>query len=128
MSPRWSVLITGAVGLVLAALFYLLAAEMNGALRVLIMIPDASIVIFLILLAISLLEIALMMYALASLAARVPVLFLCVIAGGYVAFAGVYTLMYGLFVPDARGMQALAGLALVRWLTLWFLPFRKETM
>lgn len=121
MSRRFAVLLTGAAGLVLAALFYLVAAELDGALRVLVMIPDAGIVLFLILLGISLLEIAVMIYALASLAPRLPLMFLCVVCGGYVAFAGVYALLYGLFVPDLRGMQALAGLAFVRWVTLWFL-------
>lgn len=124
MSRRFTVLLTGAVGLVLAALFYLVAAEVDGALRVLVMIPDAGILIFLILLGVSLFEIAVMMYALATFTTRLPLSVLGAVAGGYVAFAGVYALVYGLFVPDLRGMQALAGLALVRWVTLWFLPFR----
>lgn len=124
MSRRFLVLLSGAAGLVLAALFYLVAAEIDGALRVLVMIPDAGIVIFLILLGVSLFEIAVMMYALATLAMRLPLVVVCAMAGGYVAFAGVYALVYGLFVPDLRGMQVLAGLALVRWITLWFLPFR----
>lgn len=124
MSRRFSVLLTGAAGLILAALFYLVAAEIDGALRVLVMIPDAGIVLFLILLGVSLLEIAVMMYALATLGPRLPLTILCFIAGGYVAFAGVYALVYGFLVPDLRGVQVLAGLALVRWVTLWFLPVR----
>lgn len=115
-------LATGAAGLVLAALFYLVAIEVDGALRVLVMIPDAGIVIFLILLAISLLEISVMMSGMSLLSNRLPPLLLCLIAGGYVAFAGVYALVYGLLVRDPRGILALAGLAVVRWVTLWFLP------
>jgi len=46
---------------------------------------------------------------------------------GYVAFAGVYALVYALLVPDPQGIFLLASLCVVRWVTLWFLPEARLT-
>ncbi len=111
----------GAAGIFLTALFYFLALRVQGALKFLLLLPDAGIVIFVLLLLVSLIEIAVMTFALRRLAKLVPFRMLCVIAGGYVAFAGMYAVVYALLVPETRGIQILAALCVVRWFTLWLI-------
>lgn len=108
----------GAAGMVLAALFYFVAAQVQGALAFLLMTREAGIVIFAIFLGVSLVEIGVMPIALRRLAVRLPPKLWCVTAAGYVAFAGVYAIGYALLVEDARGIQILSALAGVRWLQL----------
>ncbi len=117
---RTLLLLSGAAGILLAALFYWLAMENAGVLKFLILISEAAIVIFLLLLAVALLEIGVMSLVLVKFATALPLVFLCLIAAGYVAFAGVYALFYALLVPDPLGIQVLAALCLVRWFMLFF--------
>lgn len=117
---RIFLLLAGAAGIVLAALFYFFALQLQGALKFLLLLPEAGIVIFGLLLGVSALEIGAMTFALRKLAEQLPPVMVCAIAVGYVAFAGVYAIGYALLVPDVRGLQILAALAFVRWLTLFF--------
>ncbi|MBI4673877.1 MAG: hypothetical protein HY741_19700 [Chloroflexi bacterium] len=118
MHARFFLLLSGAAGLGLAALLYFLAALAPGVLSFLILIPAAGIVILVLLVFVSLIEIVVMTTALVRLAPHLPNPLLYVFAMGYVAFAGVYAQLYALLVPDVRGIQILAALCLVRWLTL----------
>ncbi len=108
----------GAAGLILAALYYFSALQMQGALSFLLLIQEAGFVIFILMFAVSLVEIVVMMIALLRLVARVSMLILGLVAAAYVSFAGVYAIGYALLVPDLRGIQFLAAFAFVRWLTL----------
>lgn len=121
MPTRIFLLLSGAVGLVLAALLYFIALNVQGWLNFLIFVPDAGIVFFLLLLGVALLEIGVMLFGLQRIASGLPNVVLYGVAAGYVAFAGVYALLYALLVIDERGIQFLAALAVVRWLTLWFI-------
>lgn len=116
---RILLLLSGAAGIVFAALLYWLAVLLQGALSFLLLIPSAGFVIFGLLLLVSLFEIFVMTAGLRRLAARLPNNLLYLIAAGYVGFAGVYALLYGLLVPDERGIQILAALCIVRWFTLF---------
>lgn len=118
---RILLLVFGAAGIFLAALFYFLALRVQGALKSLLLIADAGIVIFVLLLLVSLIEIGVMTLALTRLAKELPFRMICLIAGGYVSFAGVYAVVYALLVPNARGTQILAALCVVRWFTLWLI-------
>lgn len=121
MRARIELALCGAAGVALAALLYWLALWAQGALSFLLLISGAGFVIFWMLLLVSLAELFVMTIGLRRLAARWPVRLLCLIAVGYVGFAGVYALLYALFVPDLRGIQILAALSLARWLTLWLI-------
>jgi len=118
MRARILLLLSGAAGLVLAALLYFLAALAQGALSFLILIPSTGIVIFALLLFVACVEILVMTAALARLGASLPSKLLYLVAAGYVAFASAYAIVYALLVPDLRGVQILAALCLARWLTL----------
>ncbi len=119
MKQRVFLWLSGAAGIVLAALFYLLALQLQGALKTLLLIPDAGFVIFVLLLLVSVIELAVMTFALRHLAKQLPFRLICLIAAGYVAFAGVYAIGYAMIVPDARGSLVLAALCVVRWFTLF---------
>jgi len=118
MRARIELMLCGAAGMALAALLYWLALRAQGVLSFLLFSSAANFVIFWILLLVSLAEIFVMTVGLRRLAARLPARLLCLIAGGYVSFAGVYALLYALFVPDLRGIQILAALGLARGFTL----------
>lgn len=118
MNARALLLLSGAVGLGLAALFYLLSRAVQGTLSFLLLLPQAAIVIFVVLFLVSLVEIAVMVWALQRVEPQVPFWALGLLAAAYVAFAGVYAFGYALFAFDVRGIQLLAALAFVRWLSL----------
>ena len=118
MRARLFLLLSGAAGLVLAALICLVAWRVQGALSFFVLLSSASFVILLLLIFVSLFDIAVMTLALRKLAPAVPPQMLHLIAASYVAFAAVYALLYALLVPDAQGILFLAALAIVRWFTL----------
>ncbi len=120
MYARFFLLLSGAAGLGLVALFYFFALFAQGALHFLLLIPSAGFAIFGLLLFVAGAEILVMAVGLRRLAARLPRRLLYLVAAGYVGFAGVYALLYALLVPDPRGIQILAALGLVRWFTLFF--------
>lgn len=120
MKQRVLLLLSGAVGIFLTALFYFIALQIQGALSILVLIPSASSVIFVLILLVALVEIGVMTFALGQLARQLRPVYLYWIAAGYVSFAGVYALGYALFVADVQGIQILCGLAFLRWLTLLF--------
>lgn len=119
MNKRILLLLAGAVGIIVAALFCFLALYIQGALQFLVLLPNAGIVFFLLLLAVSLFEIAVMTMALRRFAKQFPFGMVCLIAAGYVGFAGIYALLYALLVPDTRGIEILTAFCFVRWATLF---------
>jgi len=121
MTTRLSFLLSGAAGLILAALLYFIAVELRGASSFIVLIPEAGLVIFAILLFISLAEIIVMIFSLKRLASQLPPCLLNLLAAVYVGFAGVYALFYALLVNELRGIQLLAALSLVRWLALFLI-------
>jgi hypothetical protein len=121
MQTRFWLMLAGAGGMGLAAFFYFFATRVQGALSFLLLIPSAGFVFFWLLLLVSVGEIFVMTGALRRLAARLPPRLVYLVAASYVAFAGVYALLYALFVPDAHGIQILAALCFVRWLTLFLI-------
>lgn len=127
MNARALLLFAGAVGLGLAALFYLLALAVQGTLSFVLLLPEAVIVIFVGLLLISLLEIAVMIWALRRVENQFPFWVLCLLAASYVAFAGAYAFGYAPFAPELRGIQLLAALAFVRWLSLLLIRPTRQT-
>ncbi|HZQ06269.1 MAG TPA: hypothetical protein VFD70_06780 [Anaerolineae bacterium] len=119
MNARLSLLLFGAAGLLVAALLYFITAQIRGALSFVILTPEAGIVIFAILLFISLAEIVVMIFTLNRLARQLPPRLLNLLATIYVAFAGVYALFYAVLANELRGIQLLAALSFLRWLTLF---------
>ncbi len=116
-------LVAGAAGLVLAALFSWAALQLQGLLDP--GLPQARMVLFAILFLISLLEIAVMTAGLRQLAPKLARGTLNLFALGYVAFAGLYAILYALLVPDALGIMVLAGMSVLRWLSLLLVPSRE---
>lgn len=127
MSTQLWLMLAGAGGMVLAALFYFFATRVQGALSFLLLIPSAGFVIFWLLLFVSFVEIFVMTGALRRLAPRLPPRMVYLVAAAYVGFAGGYALLYALFVPDTRGIQVLAALCIVRWFTLLLIPPLSQT-
>ena len=127
MKARLIVAASGALGLAFAAFLYYLASDVRGSLRFILAIPDPNIVIFLALLSVSLLEIGIVLLVLIRFASRVPLPLLSFVVAGFVGFAGIYALLFGLFSRDALGIQVLAAFAVVRWLTLFFIPLEKRS-
>lgn len=115
-------MICGAAGLGIAALFYFVALQVLGMLEYLPPIPEAGIVVFLLILGVALLESGAVILVLIRLATLAHSILLFWITAGFVGFAGVYTLAYGLFASDVRGVQVFAGLAVVRWVVVVILP------
>ena len=121
MRSKVFLMLSGAAGIVLAALIYFLALRVQGLLSFLVLLPSLGFVLLYLLLFVSLVEIAAMTYGLRRLAPGLPGRMLYLFAAGYVAFASVYAFVYALLVPDPTGILLLASLCVVRWLTLLFL-------
>ena len=121
MRARLGFILSGAVGLVLTALLYFLAVFLHGMLGFLVLIPQYSIVLFIIVLFFAFAETIVMALGLKRLMWRLPNRILNFFAAGYVGFEGVYALLYALFVNDMLGVQLLAALSIVRWLALFTL-------
>jgi hypothetical protein len=122
MKERLVVAGGGAAGLGLAAIFHFAALSLQEKLSFLLLLPAGGAVIFVLLSGISLLETGLMLLALRRFAAQLPLRFLGAACALYVSFAGVYALGYALLAADARGIQLLSALAVVRVGTLVFIP------
>jgi hypothetical protein len=115
--------LSGAVGILLAALVYFLAKRANGALSMVIPVREAEIVIFAVLLMISLLEMPVMIVGLRQLRAASVSRVLAYAANTFfVAFAAVYAALQVLFFGESNYSDLLAGLSVLRWLGgLWIL-------
>ena len=121
MRSKVFLMLSGAAGIVLAALIYFIALRVQGVLSFLVLLPSLGFVLLYLLLFISLVEIAAMTFGLRRLAPGLPNRMLNFFAAGYVAFASVYALVYALLVPDPTGILLLASLCVLRWFTLYFL-------
>lgn len=121
MSARLAFLLSGAVGLVLTALLYFAGVALHGILGFLVLLPQYNFTLFIILLFVAFVETIVMALGLQRLVWRLPNQLLNLLAAGYVGFAGVYALLYALFVNDPLGVQLLAGLGIIRWLALFTL-------
>lgn len=113
--------------MVLAALLAWFAVQVQGALAGFILLPGTGLVFFVLLAGVSVLEILVMTLTLRQVGWQLGTRVLSLAAVGYVAFAGVYAILYALLAADPRGILALASLCGVRWLTLWLLPEPKRT-
>lgn len=125
MKPRVILVASGVFGLAFAAFLAYLANDVRGSLRFALAIHDPNLVIFLALLSVSLLEVGIVLLILIRFAPRLPLPLLSFVAAGFVGFAGIYALLFGFFSRDALGIQVLASFAVVRWLTLFFIPLEK---
>src|SRR4051794_10359904 len=90
LKARIWLMVYGAAGLVLAALFYFAALEIHGVLEYLPLVPEQGIIIFLLFLGLEFLEMGGTVFGMMWLAARVPMVVLDVIAPVYVALGGIY--------------------------------------
>lgn len=111
-------IVSGAAGLVVAALIYFGALGLRGALSGILPNGLAGTIIFFILLVVSILEIGVMVLALRQmLSARLEREFIYALNLIYVAFASVYAAIFLILVGDTSLGVVLAGLSLVRLLS-----------
>ncbi len=117
---RWPLVLSGAVGIVLAALLYFPATRIGGILRVLVPLREAEIIIFVILLGTALIEMPVMLYGLhVLLNSSVTRRFIYGVNALYVAFAAVYAIILVLLFGESNLSLLLVGLCGVRWLSDW---------
>ena len=115
MNARLILWLSGAVGILFAALIYFAALQVRGVLGGWVPFPLARLVIFFILFAVSLAEILVMTFALRKLwQTRIPKL-IYVVNVLYVAFAAVYAAVFLVLVDDPNLGAVLASLSFVRW-------------
>ncbi len=120
MRPK-GILISGAAGILLAALIYLLSISTGGLLRSLAL-PAAEFLVFAVLFVVALVEMPVMLFALRTLdARRLPPLLLYGVNMGYIAFASVYALIQVALFGESTWSLALVALSLVRWASDLFL-------
>lgn len=118
MITRSAMVLSGAVGILFAALIYLLATRLAGALGPLVPIRQAQWVVFAILFAVSFLEMPVMLFGLRRLrASKMRRVLFCSANTMYVAFGGVYAAVQVLLFGESNLTAVLAGLSLVRWIT-----------
>ncbi len=123
MITRSAMAVSGAVGILLAALIYFLASRLSGAFGPFVPMREAEVVVFTILFVVSLLEMPMMVFGLRQLRrAKINSLLVCSVNSFYVAFAAVYASVQVLLFGGSNLAALLAGLSLVRWIsTSWML-------
>ena len=116
VKSQLGLLLSGAVGVALAALIYFAASNVRGALSFLLPLPFTGLVIFLILFAVSSLELIMMVAGLRILkASGFRMEFIYALNALYVAFAAVYAALFLVLVGESNLGLLLAALSLVRW-------------
>ena len=120
MKGRAAILLSGAVGVPLAAPIYILAMIAGGPI---IPLPgEAAPVMFVVLLAAALVEMPVMVFALRTLARQsTSPAFLLGLNVVYVSFAGVYAALQVLLFGRSGFSEVLLGLTFVRWLSGWLI-------
>ncbi|MGB8646428.1 MAG: hypothetical protein WCF84_14410 [Anaerolineae bacterium] len=109
------ILISGAAGILLAALIYFLSIPMGGLLRFLVL-SDAEFYVFVVLFAVALVEMPVMVLALRVMRSRrMPPFLVYGANAGYVAFAAVYALIQVAFFGESTWSMVLVALCIVRW-------------
>ncbi len=122
MNLRWALVLSGAVGLGLAALLYFLAAQVGGILGVLAPLRAAEIIIFAILLGVALLEMPVMIIGLHTLlGTNLDRRFVYGVNVIYVAFAAFYAVILILLFDESNLSMLLVSLCAVRWLSDWWI-------
>jgi hypothetical protein len=116
--PRYGLMASGLVGLVLAPLIYCLTARSGGLLRGWEGMRAAEAVIFLGLLAVALVEVPAMVFALRMLSrSSASRWFLYAANAAFVAFAAVYAAVLNLLFGQSFFSGLLASLSVVRWIS-----------
>ncbi len=116
MSERLKLFLSGAVGVALAALVYLLSMQVTGLFGQLVALRQAELVIFIILLVFALVEMPVMVFGLHTLhVKRVRPLMFYGVNILYVSFAAFYALVQVLLFGPSMWSAVLVGLCLVRW-------------
>jgi hypothetical protein len=116
--PRYGLMASGLVGLALAPLIYFLTARSDGLLRGWEGMRAAEAVIFLGLLAVALVEVPAMVFALRMLSrSSASRWFLYAANAAFVAFAAVYAAVLNLLFGQSFLSGLLASLSVVRWIS-----------
>ena len=120
MKLRLALVLSGAVGMVLAALLYFLATRVGGILHILVFIREEEIIIFVILLAVALVEMPVMAFGLHTLlGSNMQRRFVYGVNALYVAFAAFYAIILVLLFGESAFSTLLFSLTAVRWLSDW---------
>lgn len=114
-------IISGAAGLAIAGLIFFCASSLARLFGPLISLPQAAVLVFLVLLLVSLLEVPLMLYALRLLARSNPTGPVLPLANaGFVAFAAVYASAQTLLFGESAFAYVILALSFPRWVcSLW---------
>ncbi len=122
MKERPVLALSGAAGVALAALVYFLSTRVGALLRGWVMLRQAEIVIFVILLVFALAEMPVMVYSLRTLfRQKVSRTFVYAVNTLYVAFASFYAAVLVLLFGESNLAALLVGLSLARWVSDWWI-------
>ncbi len=122
MKERRALIVSGAAGVALAALVYFLTTRVSPFLRGWVLLREAEIIAFVILLVFTLLEIPVMVFGLRTLyREKVNRTFFYAVNGFYVAFASFYAAVLVLLFGESGFSALLVSLSLARWASDWWI-------